>query len=155
MSFDIEKIKSLITVAAQAQVDELELSQSGLDIRVQRYVEVLNASSRRSHEPELGAAIAPAPVHSLVSTEPASTKTGLHILKASMAGTFYRSVNPDAGPLVNVGDSVNAGTVVGVLESMKIINEIESELSGRIKRVLCDNGDLVSAGQPLFEIEEC
>ena len=71
-----------------------------------------------------------------------------------MAGTFYRSVTPGGGALVNAGDSIDAGTVVGVLESMKIMNEIESESQGRIKRVLCDNGELVSAGQPLFEIEE-
>ena len=156
MSFDIEKIKSLIAVAAEAQVDELELSQNGVDVRIQRFADVVDAADLEK-VPVAAVQTLPvvqqAPAPSAVAM-PAQASVALQILKAPMAGTFYRSVTPGCGALVNAGDSIDAGTVVGVLESMKIMNEIESEAQGRIKRVLCDNGELVSAGQPLFEIEE-
>ena len=156
MSFDIEKIKSLIAVAAEAQVDELELSQNGVDVRIQRFADVVDAADLEK-VPVAAVQTLPvvqqAPAPSAVAM-PAQASVALQIRKAPMAGTFYRSVTPGGGALVNAGDSIDAGTVVGVLESMKIMNEIESEAQGRIKRVLCDNGELVSAGQPLFEIEE-
>ena len=156
MSFDIEKIESLIAVAAEAQVDELELSQNGVDVRIQRFADVVDAADLEK-VPVAAVQTLPvvqqAPAPSAVAM-PAQASVALQILKAPMAGTFYRSVTPGGGALVNAGDSIDAGTVVGVLESMKIMNEIESEAQGRIKRVLCDNGELVSAGQPLFEIEE-
>ncbi|MDR2335473.1 acetyl-CoA carboxylase biotin carboxyl carrier protein [Diaphorobacter ruginosibacter] len=152
MSFDIEKIKSLIAVAAEAQLDELELSQNGVDVRIQRFADgadVPVAAVQTSSVVQQASTASPSTV-----AAPAQASIALQILKAPMAGTFYRSVTPGGGALVNAGDSIDAGTVVGVLESMKIMNEIESETQGRVKRVLCDNGELVSAGQPLFEIEE-
>ena len=156
MSFDIEKIKSLIAVAAEAQVDELELSQNGVDVRIQRFADGADVADLVK-VPVAAVPTSPVvqqtPVLSAVAM-PAQASVALQILKAPMAGTFYRSVTPGGGALVNEGDSIDAGTIVGVLESMKIMNEIESETQGRIKRVLCDNGELVSAGQPLFEIEE-
>ena len=156
MSFDIEKIKSLIAVAAQAQVDELELSQNGVDVRIQRFADVVGVADLEKVPVAVVQTlpvVPQTPVPSAVAM-PAQASVALQILKAPMAGTFYRSVTPGGGALVNAGDSIGAGTVVGVLESMKIMNEIESETQGCIKRVLCDNGELVSAGQPLFEIEE-
>ncbi|QIL72054.1 acetyl-CoA carboxylase biotin carboxyl carrier protein [Diaphorobacter sp. HDW4B] len=153
MSFDIEKIKSLIAVAAQAQVDELELSQNGVEVRIQRFADVADVANVPVAVVQTLPVVQQTPVPSAVAM-PEQASVALQILKAPMAGTFYRSVTPGGGALVNAGDSIDAGTVVGVLESMKIMNEIESESQGRIKRVLCDNGELVSAGQPLFEIEE-
>ena len=153
MSFDNEKIKLLIAVAAQAQVDELELSQNGVDVRIQRVADGTDVANVPVAVVPTLPVVQQTSVPSAVAI-PAQTSVALQILKAPMAGTFYRSVTPGGGALVNAGDNIDAGTVVGVLESMKIMNEIESEAQGRIKRVLCDNGELVSAGQPLFEIEE-
>ena len=76
-------------------------------------------------------------------------------LTAFMAGTFYRSITPGGEPLVQEGAAVAPGTVLGVLESMKIMNEISSESQGIVKRILCENAQVVSAGQPLFELQEC
>ena len=151
MSFDIEKIKSLIATAAQAQVDELELAEHGVEVRIQRHagaVCAVEANAIPAPSTELPAASEAKPVDLPVNA-------ALQIIKATMAGTFYRSVTPGGSALVKDGDAVEAGTVLGVLESMKIMNEIESEQRGRVRRVLCDNGELVKAGQPLFELEEC
>ncbi len=155
MAFDIEKIKSLIVVAAQAQVDVLELSQDGVDVCIQRLADPAGGLAPRSTA--IAVAAVPSQVHMDIpvpaKADAAALQAPLQLARAPMAGTFYRSVTPGGQALVNVGDSVDAGAILGVLESMKMMNEIESEHSGRVKRVLCDDGALVSAGQPLFELE--
>lgn len=147
--FDMERVTSLIAAAAQARVDELELSEAGLDVRIVRRVDGAAPA----------AAAAPAPVAAPTAALPAVAATPaaapLRTLKAAMAGNFYRALTPDGAPLVEEGASVEPGTVLGILESMKIMNEIESECRARIQRVLCGNGELVAAGQPLFELQEC
>ena len=156
MAFDIENIKSLITVAAQAQVDELEFSHNGVDVRIQRCAGPVG-DFLPLHEP-VAVAAQPALVHTDApagaGAVSAAAELPLHMVKAAMAGTFYRCVTPGGQVLVNEGDSVDVGTVLGVLESMKMMNEIESEHRGRIRRILCSDGELVSTGQPLFELEE-
>lgn len=145
--FDIERVTSLIAAAAQAQVDELELSEAGLDVRIVRRVD--GAAPAAAAAP---VAVPAVPLPALVATPAAAP---LRTLKAAMAGNFYRALTPDGAPLVEEGASVEPGTVLGILESMKIMNEIESECRARIQRVLCGNGELVAAGQPLFELQEC
>ena len=155
MSFDIEKIKSLIAVAAQAQVDELELSQNGVDIRIQQFADVADVADLEKVPVAVVQTlpvVQQTPVPSAVAM-PAQASVALQILKAPMAGTFYRSVTPGGGALVNAGDSIDAGTVVAVLEAMKIMNEIEADKAGTITKVMVSNGQAVEYGQPLFIIE--
>lgn len=148
--FDMERVKALIAAAAQAQVDELELSEAGLQVHIVRLVD--GPSAPAAPLPVSGAAVAPAvlaPAGAAVADAP------LRTLRAAMAGNFYRAPTPGGAPLVEEGASVEPGTVLGILESMKIMNEIESECRARIVRVLCGDGELVAAGQPLFELQEC
>ncbi|WP_159913999.1 biotin/lipoyl-containing protein [Pantoea sp. 18069] len=153
--FDMERVTSLIAAAAQAQVDELELSEAGLDVRIVRRVDGSAApAAPAAPVPEPVAAVSPAaPAQPGAVAAPAGAP--VRTLKAAMAGNFYRAPTPDGAPLVEEGASVEPGTVLGILESMKIMNEIESECRARILRVLCGNGELVAAGQPLFELQEC
>ncbi|MEG0225300.1 MAG: biotin/lipoyl-containing protein [Comamonas sp.] len=150
--FDMERVQSLIAAAAQAQVDELELSEAGLDVRIVRRVDGSAAPAAPAPEPLVSASPAAA-AQSAAAAAPAPA--AVRTLKAAMAGNFYRALTPDAPPLVEEGASVEPGAVLGVLESMKIMNEIESECRARLVRVLCGNGELVAAGQPLFELQEC
>ena len=76
-----------------------------------------------------------------------------HVVKSPMVGTFYLSASPGAKPFVEVGDSIKAGETICIIEAMKILNEIEADKSGTVSRILCDNGQAVEYGQPLFEIE--
>jgi acetyl-CoA carboxylase biotin carboxyl carrier protein len=90
------------------------------------------------------------------SEAPAATPAPLgkgQVVKSPMIGTFYRSPSPEKGPFVSVGDEVKVGQVLCIIEAMKLFNEIESEVSGRIIRVLADDGTPVEYDQPLFEVE--
>ena len=90
----------------------------------------------------LAAALPPPPA---ASTE--------HVVKSPMVGTFYRSASPGAKPFVEVGDSIKAGETICIVEAMKILNEIEADKSGKVHKILCENGQAVEYGQPMFVIE--
>ena len=94
------------------------------------------------------APVAAAPVPAAVVEEPAG-----HTVKSPMVGTFYRSSSPGAKAFVEVGDAVKEGDTICIVEAMKILNEIEADKSGTISRILCENGQAVEYGQPLFIIE--
>lgn len=157
MAFDIEKIKTLIATAAQAQVDVLELSEAGVDVRIERRV----MAGAQAHPAPSGAPPAvplAGPSHAPAAPRPAQApppSSPLHIVRADMAGTFYRAVTPGGEPLVQQGAQVEPGAVLGVLESMKMMNEIGSELRATVERIVCEDGQQVSAGQALFELKEC
>lgn len=157
MAFDIEKIKTLIATAAQAQLEVLELTEAGVDVRIERrgmagelaHPAPSAAPSAAPLADPSGAPSAPRPAQVLPASSP------LHILRADMAGTFYRAVTPGGEPLVQQGAQVEPGAVLGVLESMKMMNEIGSELRATVERIVCEDGQQVSAGQALFELKEC
>ena len=96
-------------------------------------------------------AAAPA-VQAAPAEAPAAPPAG-KVIKSPMVGTFYRAASPGAKPFVDVGDAVKAGQAVCIIEAMKIMNEIESDLEGRIAKLLCENGQAVEFGQPLFVLE--
>lgn len=153
MAFDIEKIKTLIATAAQAQVDVLELTEAGVDMRIERLAVDAGAAcaAPQPAPPQTAGPAQPlAPPASPLPTPPA----GRHTLRAAMAGTFYRALTPGGEPLVQPGAQVAPGTVLGVLESMKMMNEIGCELRASVERILCEDGQQVSAGQALFELKE-
>lgn len=157
MAFDIEKIKTLIATAAQAQVEVLELSEAGVDVRIERGVTAgAQAQPAPSEAPPAAPPAGPPPAPAAprpAQAQPPSSP--LHIVRADMAGTFYRAVTPGGEPLVQQGAQVEPGAVLGVLESMKMMNEIGSELRATVERVVCEDGQQVSAGQALFELKEC
>ncbi|MCD7981000.1 MAG: acetyl-CoA carboxylase biotin carboxyl carrier protein [Clostridiales bacterium] len=105
-------------------------------------VSVVNA------DPAQAAASAAAP-------DPSSDQEELtgQIVKSPLVGTFYEAASPDADPFVQVGDTVKKGQVLGIIEAMKLMNEIESDYSGTVKKILVSNGDLIEFDQPLFVIE--
>lgn len=152
---DMERVLSLIAAAAQAQVDELELSEAGLNVRILRRADGSAALAAPEPVPLVSASAAAAEQPAAAPAAPAPAAVPLRTVRAAMAGNFYRALTPDAAPLVEEGASVEPGAVLGVLESMKIMNEIESECRARLLRVLCGNGEFVAAGQPLFELQEC
>jgi len=156
MAFDIPRIKTLIAVAAQAQVDELELSEAGTGIRILRLAEPAwpIVPDIAVAEPLASIPSAPPAMKVQAQSEAPARPASLHTVTAFMAGTFYRSITPGGDPLVQEGAAVEPGTVLGVLESMKIMNEISCECQGVVKHILCENGQVVSAGQPLFELQE-
>ena len=149
---NIKEIKEMIELMNENGLSELEIEKQGLKVRlkkgpdgaVERVVETiapktaLPGTAPSSHAGQLAAL-------------PAAAKTTE--IKSPMVGTFYQSPSPDAQPFVKVGDSIKAGQVVCIIEAMKLMNEIKSEVSGKVVSVLVENADPVEFGQTLFLVE--
>ncbi len=154
MGMDIKQIQSLITFVAKSGVNEVSIEETDFKITIKTNQEptIVNATVAQQVLPQ---AQAPQPV--LVSPQviaPIVADDSKHIaVKSPMIGTFYRSANPDKPAFVSVGDEIAIGQVVCVIEAMKLFNEIESEVAGRVVKILVDNSSPVEYDQPLFLIE--
>lgn len=140
---DLRKIKKLIELVEESGVAELEVSSGDESIRIsmtaQSKAQVLET-----------APVAVPPVTS--SARESSAQSAMQTMKAPMAGVFYQSPSPEALPFVNIGQQVNVGDVLCIIESMKMMNEVTATASGTIKEVFVTNAEAVSTGTPLFAI---
>ena len=153
---DLRKLNTLIDLVSESNVSELEITEAEGKVRivkggvpiVQHYTP-LPAGPVMAPVPATApiAASAPAP-----SAPAAAPETVGHTVKSPMVGTFYRSASPGAKSFVEVGDPIKAGETLCIIEAMKILNEIEADVSGTVAKILCDNGQAVEYGQPLFVI---
>jgi acetyl-CoA carboxylase biotin carboxyl carrier protein len=151
---DLRKLKTLIDLVSESNVSELEITEAEGKVRIVKGGGVLQqtAASAVAPMPVAGAA---APALAPAAAAPAATPaapTG-HIVKSPMVGTFYRSASPGAKAFVEIGSQVKEGETICIIEAMKILNEIEADKGGTITQVLCENGQAVEYGQPLFVIE--
>jgi len=139
-------IEEMLQLMESRGLVELEMEHQGLRIRLKK------ASS--SPGPQLVEYIAgiPQPAAGLAVAKPAEEGKRI-VIKSPMVGTFYRSPAPDAPPFIEVGQDIEVGQVVCIIEAMKLMNEIKSEAAGRVVELLVQNGDPVEFGQPLFSIE--
>ncbi|TKT93997.1 acetyl-CoA carboxylase biotin carboxyl carrier protein [Dyadobacter frigoris] len=153
---ETKEIQKLIDFIAQSGLDEVNIETTDLKIKVKRYgsAPVISVASGQS---------APAPVYTpapsaLAPAAPSApaepvVSANLITIKSPMIGTFYRASNPETPSFASVGDEIAPGKVVCVIEAMKLFNEIESEISGRIVKVLVENATPVEFDQPLFLVE--
>ena len=145
---DLRKLKKLIDLVEESGIAELELTEDGEKVRISRNF-TANANAAPQHytasAPTAPAAAAPAAVDAPVVEEG-------HAVNSPMVGTFYRSASPDSKPFVEVGDTVAVGDTLCIIEAMKLLNEIESDKAGVVKKILLDNGLAVEYGEPLFII---
>jgi acetyl-CoA carboxylase biotin carboxyl carrier protein len=153
---DIKQIQDLIRFVSKSGVNEVSIEQKDFKITIKTNEATVYAAAPVAQHivaaPTAPAAI-PAPA-TAAAPEPAVAAASNYVtIKSPMIGTFYRSATPDKPLYVNVGDEVKAGTVVCIIEAMKLFNEIESEVSGRIVKVLVDNASPVEYDQPLFLVE--
>jgi acetyl-CoA carboxylase biotin carboxyl carrier protein len=142
---DIRKIKKLIEIIEESDIAELEIKEGEESIRISRYSA---APAAVAYTP---ASIAAPTVASAAA--PAEEKITGHVVKSPMVGTFYRSASPGTKVFTEVGQSVQIGDTVCIIEAMKILNQIESDKSGTITQILVENAEPVEYGQPLFIIE--
>ena len=149
---DLRKLKTLIELVEASGIAELEISEGEERVRITRTIASIQQTQLPLPSPVTVAAIAEsAPV--LPAAAPATpTEQEGHIVKSPMVGTFYRSPSPGARQFVDIGQSVNAGDTLCIIEAMKLLNEIEADHSGVIKAILVENGQPVEFGQPLFVI---
>lgn len=146
---DIRKIKKLIDLIEESDIAEIEISEGEESVRISRY----SSSAAPVQYAAPVAVAAPAQVPAAAPAAPAEEKISGHVIKSPMVGTFYRSASPGSAPFVEVGQSVSAGQTLCIIEAMKILNQIESDKSGKIKQILVENAHPVEYGQPLFIIE--
>lgn len=148
---DIRKIKKLIELVEESGINELEISEGEESVRISRGGTTIQAAPMMQAAPVAAVpAVAAAPV---VATEAAPAALSGHVVRSPMVGTFYASASPDAPAFVEVGQHVNAGDTLCILEAMKMMNQIEADKSGVIKEILADNEDAIEFDQPLFIIE--
>jgi acetyl-CoA carboxylase biotin carboxyl carrier protein len=150
---DLRKLKTLIDLVSESNVSELEITEAEGKVRIVKG----GGSMAQAYAMPLAAMPAPAPVAAptpvAVATAPVLEPETSHAVKSPMVGTFYRSATPGAKPFVEVGDTIKQGETLCIIEAMKILNEIESDKTGTVTKILCDNGQAVEYGQALYLIE--
>ncbi len=146
---DLRKLKTLIDLVSESNISELEITEAEGKVRI------VKAGVAAYAGPAPGA-LAPAPP-AAAATLPAAAEAPPppegKVIKSPMVGTFYRSASPGSKPFSELGDTIKIGQPVCIIEAMKIMNEIESDCDGKILRILCENGQAVEFGQPLFSVE--
>jgi len=152
---DLNLIKKLVKIFNASDISELEVEKDGLRIRIGKQFENVTVPV----VPQVTTQNIAQPVAEITKTgtetkitEQEST-ANLHEIYSPIVGTFYRAPAPDADPYVKVGDSVSKGSVLCIVEAMKLMNEIESDVNGKIVKIIADNGNPVEYNQPLFLIE--
>ena len=152
-----KEIQDLIDFISNSGLEEVNIETSEFKIRVKRSAKAVTAvetTAPVAAAPAPSAAPAPAPTAAAPkSEEPKGDDSKYVTVKSPMIGTFYRSPNPDADVFVNVGDKISSGDPVCIIEAMKLFNEIESDVSGTIVKVLVDNAQPVEYDQPLFLVD--
>jgi acetyl-CoA carboxylase biotin carboxyl carrier protein len=148
---DIRTVKKLIELLEESGIAEIEINEGEESVRISRYSTTAPAAPIQQYAPA-PAAPAPAPA---AQTESASESPAVigHTVNAPMVGTFYTASAPGSPDFVKVGDSVNEGDTVCIIEAMKILNQIEADISGTVKAILVENAQPVEFGQPLIVIE--
>jgi len=151
---DLRKLKTLIDLVSDSNVSELEITEAEGKVRIVKSAPAVVQSYVAAPAPQVAAPVAaPAPGPVAAAAEEVLAEPTGHTVKSPMVGTFYRSSSPGAASFVEVGSVVKEGDTLCIVEAMKILNEIESDKSGTVKKILCDNGQAVEYGQALFIIE--
>ena len=154
-----KEIEELIRFVSKSGVSEVSLEQKDFKITIinaPKHVETFaTAPQQLYHAPlaapqMISAPAAPAPA---AATPPATDESKYHVVKSPMIGTFYRTPSPDKPNFVNVGDEIKQGQVICIIEAMKLFNEIECDITGRVVKVLVDNSTPVEYDQPLFLVD--
>jgi acetyl-CoA carboxylase biotin carboxyl carrier protein len=149
---DLRKLKTLIDLVSDSNVSELEITEAEGKVRI---VKSMGVAAPVVMQPAAPVAMVAAPAATAAPTEaaaPPAAPVG-HAVKSPMVGTFYRSASPGAAPFIQIGSVVKEGDTLCIIEAMKILNEIESDKAGTVTQILCENGQAVEYGQPLFIVE--
>jgi acetyl-CoA carboxylase biotin carboxyl carrier protein len=160
---DLKELKEILQILEEKEITEFELEEEGMKLRIRRAGAAAHPPAVLAPPPSVIPAAQPAPVSAApaparpqpgaetVVSAPAEEE-GLVVVKSPIVGTFYRTPDPNAPPFVNVGDRIRVGQVLCIIEAMKLMNEIEAELSGEIVKIHHESGQPVQFGEPLFSV---
>lgn len=154
---DIRKIKKLIELVEESGISELEISEGEESVRISRAAPAASFpvmqqayAAPMQQQPALAAAVAPAAAEAAPA---AAAEISGHIVRSPMVGTFYRTPSPDAKAFIEIGQKVNVGDTLCIVEAMKMMNQIEADKSGTVKAILVESGQPVEFDEPLVVIE--
>ncbi len=151
---DLRKLKTLIDLVSESNVSELEITEAEGKVRIVKAGHGVQMVTMPMHPGQHAVAMNPAPSAAAAEAlEAVAAEEAAHTVNSPMVGTFYRASSPDAKAFVEVGDTIQEGQPICIIEAMKIMNEIEADKTGVVKKMLVDNGQPVEYGQPLFVIE--
>ena len=154
---DLGQLEKLLDFMASHGLEEFEYEHAGLRIRLKKAAAFPNSAQRAAAPPQVlqpQTAVPQPATHSENTAPPSSTPVTeeLHTIKSPIVGTFYAAASPGAPPFVKIGETIQTGQVVCIIEAMKLMNEIEADVSGELVRALVENGQPVEYGQGLFAI---
>jgi acetyl-CoA carboxylase biotin carboxyl carrier protein len=147
---DLKAIKQVIEMMKRSEISEFEIEEEGFKLRLSRKngeTQIIQAAA------PLAAAPAPVAVAPLAAAVAPVEEVGISIIKSPMVGTFYTAASPESPIFAKIGTKVGADSTVCIIEAMKVMNEIQAEISGTITEVLIENGEAVEYGQPLFKVK--
>jgi acetyl-CoA carboxylase biotin carboxyl carrier protein len=144
VAMDLRKLKKLIDLVQESGIGELEITEGEEKVRISRLGPAAQAAVMPAPQP--------APVVAAVPAAEVPAAVEGHVVKSPMVGTFYRAASPGAKTFVELGDRVNPGDTLCIIEAMKLLNEIEADQGGVVKEVYVENGQPVEYGEPLFLI---
>ncbi|MFO1258331.1 MAG: acetyl-CoA carboxylase biotin carboxyl carrier protein [Gammaproteobacteria bacterium] len=158
---DIRKVKKLIELIEESGVAEIEIREGEETVRISRQLPQPMSTPfvhyptqpHQPPQPPISTTAGQLQPQGVENTTPASNLPAGHTLTSPMVGTFYRSPAPDQSPFVKVGDKVNVGDSLCIVEAMKMMNQIEADKAGTIAAILAENGQAIEFGQPLFVIQ--
>jgi acetyl-CoA carboxylase biotin carboxyl carrier protein len=150
---DLNLVKKLVKIATSNDISGLEIEENGFRVKIDKEVKTVHAAIAQPHF-NVSAPSNNNPEQAAVALEEKKTESeNLHEIKSPIVGTLYRAPAPDADPYIQVGDTVSVGSVLCIVEAMKLMNEIESDVSGKVVKILVENGRPVEYNQPLFLIQ--
>jgi len=151
---DIRKVKKLIELLDESGIAEIEITEGEESVRISRYSQNAPAAPVAMGYAPAPLAAAPAAAVAAAETAPVEVEEEGFLVPAPMVGTFYAASSPGAAPYVQVGDRVNEGDTLCIIEAMKMMNQIDAEVSGVIKSIRVQNGEAVEYGQTLIVIDQ-
>ncbi|MBN6741349.1 acetyl-CoA carboxylase biotin carboxyl carrier protein [Acidithiobacillus ferrivorans] len=151
---DIQFIRRLAELLEKSAIDEIEVVEGDNKVRITRHVAPAHTAPTVTYTQPMAVAAAMPTVAPVASTPPAAVEQPPqgYVIKSPMVGTFYRAASPEAAPFVEEGSLIKAGQTLCIIEAMKLLNEIEADISGKVIKVLASNSQPVEYGEPLFII---
>jgi acetyl-CoA carboxylase biotin carboxyl carrier protein len=156
---DMRKLKTLVDLVSESNISELEITEAEGKVRIVKAgygvptTMMMQPAGQMMMAPAAQPQAAPADAASAAPAVEAPAAPAGHVVKSPMVGTFYRSASPGSKPFVEVGAAIKEGDPICIVEAMKIMNEIEADMSGTVTKILVENGQAVEFGQPLFIVE--
>jgi acetyl-CoA carboxylase biotin carboxyl carrier protein len=158
---DLNYLKKIIKILNESSLSEIKIEEEGLKIKLTKYAEspfvpnqafISSLHTEKSSGQEIEQQVKAKEPSKVITEIPEEQNVG-HIVKSPIVGTFYRAASPDSDPFVEVGQRITKGSTLCIIEAMKLMNEIESDVTGTVTKILVENGQPVEYGQPIFVIK--